>query len=558
MNILVVGNGFDLAHGLPTKYKDFLDFIEVMKILVSNNDINKKNQKINEISKEKYNKHVISFLKDEIKCANEDYSKFQKKKHIIKLSECIENNVWIYYFTYAKIIKDDWIDFESEISSVIQSIDYMRKYREKKEQSGERYCNKIYEAKENRMLKILQSQKIVLDNLTDNEHYDLLISILIDDLNKLTMALEIYLFYYIRNINIKELSVDIKELDIDGLLSFNYTDTYSRIYVKNKNIKENYIHGIATDNYDNTIGRNNMVLGIDEYLNDSKKDEEIEFIKFKKYYQRIYKKTGASYQSWIKEISENLDKDNSIYFFGHSLNITDGDIIRDLLLGRCLDNNEDYKKKIKIFIYYHNDEDYSRKIINLTRVIGQDELIRMVSGTEPIITFIQQKKSSNYKFVKEVEEAFLDELEKRRNDSSKNYMGAYFEHNKIFIGQTLFEFSIQEDSTENKKDTIYSLVIKVKPIFLFNESGPAIEQFGQQYIYCNKNDKGNNTYYIRSESKNIIVRVKEIDDLDRFYYILCENNKCIIKNNKNNIINHNYSIREAIKHIVGVTVDMFK
>ena len=24
MNILVIGNGFDLAHGLPTKYGDFL------------------------------------------------------------------------------------------------------------------------------------------------------------------------------------------------------------------------------------------------------------------------------------------------------------------------------------------------------------------------------------------------------------------------------------------------------------------------------------------------------------------------------------------------------
>ena len=24
MNILVIGNGFDLAHGLPTKYTDFL------------------------------------------------------------------------------------------------------------------------------------------------------------------------------------------------------------------------------------------------------------------------------------------------------------------------------------------------------------------------------------------------------------------------------------------------------------------------------------------------------------------------------------------------------
>ena len=28
MNILVLGNGFDLAHGLPTGYKDFLRFTD--------------------------------------------------------------------------------------------------------------------------------------------------------------------------------------------------------------------------------------------------------------------------------------------------------------------------------------------------------------------------------------------------------------------------------------------------------------------------------------------------------------------------------------------------
>ena len=28
MNILVIGNGFDLAHGLPTKYGDFWSFVE--------------------------------------------------------------------------------------------------------------------------------------------------------------------------------------------------------------------------------------------------------------------------------------------------------------------------------------------------------------------------------------------------------------------------------------------------------------------------------------------------------------------------------------------------
>ena len=37
MNILVLGNGFDLAHGLPTKYSDFLEFAKVMQKKISNN-----------------------------------------------------------------------------------------------------------------------------------------------------------------------------------------------------------------------------------------------------------------------------------------------------------------------------------------------------------------------------------------------------------------------------------------------------------------------------------------------------------------------------------------
>lgn len=36
MNILVIGNGFDLAHELPTKYVDFLEWIKAEYALYSN------------------------------------------------------------------------------------------------------------------------------------------------------------------------------------------------------------------------------------------------------------------------------------------------------------------------------------------------------------------------------------------------------------------------------------------------------------------------------------------------------------------------------------------
>ena len=34
MNIPMIGNGFDLAHGLPTQYKDFLMFAKMVKVAV--------------------------------------------------------------------------------------------------------------------------------------------------------------------------------------------------------------------------------------------------------------------------------------------------------------------------------------------------------------------------------------------------------------------------------------------------------------------------------------------------------------------------------------------
>ena len=48
MNIIVIGNGFDLAHGLPTKYTDFLEFVKVLNNVLEERNI-------------KYNQSLISY-----------------------------------------------------------------------------------------------------------------------------------------------------------------------------------------------------------------------------------------------------------------------------------------------------------------------------------------------------------------------------------------------------------------------------------------------------------------------------------------------------------------
>ena len=36
MNLFIIGNGFDLAHGLPTKYWEFMEFVLAFKYLKKN------------------------------------------------------------------------------------------------------------------------------------------------------------------------------------------------------------------------------------------------------------------------------------------------------------------------------------------------------------------------------------------------------------------------------------------------------------------------------------------------------------------------------------------
>ena len=116
MNILVIGNGFDLAHGLPTRYTDFLEFIKVIKQSLSKN-------KLAGIDWGNIDAEVKKFLiSNKGKVQEKLFSDWQIWENFIN------NNIWIKHFlaVYKKRENDGkngWIDFESEISEVIQSLD---------------------------------------------------------------------------------------------------------------------------------------------------------------------------------------------------------------------------------------------------------------------------------------------------------------------------------------------------------------------------------------------------------------------------------------------------
>lgn len=351
MNLLVIGNGFDLAHGFPTSYKDFLKFI-------SDEDLS-----------DKFCKVGYDLINSEIFA-----------QEILRL---VDNNFWIEHFMEISDCGENWIDFESEISRIIQEIDDLRieinSYYQKS------FDEEPYDFFARVKLRFSESLEGVISwtDVLEKTYITDLKNILLKDLDRVTRCLEIYLSAYVNKLEPASKLDMLKDLDITHVLSFNYTNSFERLYRKN-GVSFHYIHGKAEQK--NSVDSCNMILGIDEYLQHDEKDLDNEFIQFKKFYQRIYKGTGAQYKKWLKMSSKKIkssvseNNGNNIYILGHSLDVTDKEILRELL---CHRNSN-------IFIIYHDKKSMGDKISNIIKVIGEDELIEKTYSYCPVIQFIEQ------------------------------------------------------------------------------------------------------------------------------------------------------------------------
>lgn len=411
MNILVIGNGFDLAHELPTKYTDFLEFIKSFTDCYEN--VKKGTVHLVYCNT---NNQVNSFLKKWFSAYYENengQSKDEKKataKIIEEFYDHIKDNFWIKYFLQNNMRgNENWIDFESEISNVVKSItDKMHGLDKNNNYS---LYDKVtdWPSNPNDVVRLYFEE-----NYGKEITYKIVRDKLEEDLHKLIRAFEIYLVEYVEKINIKIFSPNIKKIaeisyenidSVSKVISFNYTNIYEKVYLGKYSTASalfmDYIHGKA--DISNTIELNNMVLGIDEYLGKKRRNKNIEFISFKKFYQRIHKQTGCIYKKWVDDIRESWDREtednkaqirkcistgilnnkkiNKLYIFGHSLDITDKDILRDLILN---DN-------VYTTIYYHSKDAMGQQIANLVKVIGQDELIKRTGGSTKTIKFVPQQ-----------------------------------------------------------------------------------------------------------------------------------------------------------------------
>lgn len=380
-NILIVGNGFDLAHGLPTRYMDFMDYLSMAETLYENKTDFLAHPDKNAIEgyiNRRY-KNVDTTLRSNL------IGKYDSKwlnSFPMQLSRVFsERNCWYEYFEYLirknQLQGVNWIDFEAEISKVVQKIEHSLIIEKDKSYSTQNIS--LYPINRETHKEILfKFMKAKTYDFKSNE-FASFIAQLENDLSDFINALDYYIAF-IDGFSVEKRVIDIQEIDVDKVISFNYTDTYRRLYYPDMlDERIHFIHGKSNRKLGDSASK--LVLGTNDTLSDQEKDSNTSCLKFKKYFQRIYKRTGNDYKMFLKDALERKKvsgESTQSYFFGHSLAATDGDVIRRVI------EASDY-----VVIFYHDDRQHREAITNLVTVLGRDKLIEYA---EERIEFRKQRE----------------------------------------------------------------------------------------------------------------------------------------------------------------------
>ncbi|MBP3946587.1 AbiH family protein [Psychrobacter sp. K31L] len=117
--ILILGNGFDLAHFLPTKYDHFMHAMRNVEAYSQDTPMTFQELYTDLISNENYFfGNTINFYKTE-----DVVLPLEKVK---ELQDKLKKNGWFQYFkSYIDSGIDTWIDFENEMETVLDAVCHM-------------------------------------------------------------------------------------------------------------------------------------------------------------------------------------------------------------------------------------------------------------------------------------------------------------------------------------------------------------------------------------------------------------------------------------------------
>lgn len=435
--IVIIGNGFDLRHFLPTKYNHLITILREIETL-----------DFNIISKVSFENLFGKLFKEKDKEFYEKINEFYETSEIIfniqelkSIQDRIKINNW---FQYLKSVEDNkietWIDFETEIIRVLFVIsNYFELFNDERfDKINEQVEFKhkihyiVYKNSDRSFFKN-KFQKNILGffNLIsiNNSDYSLLNNdyiVVIDNeiqyfrekdfFDEIYKSLEKFVGIfndYIENVvnvfyeyfkedkkeNFIALKNDFLFDKVSRIYSFNYTNTFTKLYSFKDSQKEklrkisknidlenhiifngiDFLHGKSIKSWDNNLEKLEIVLGVND-IDPLLKNHKL--FQFTKYFQKLHKNTDYLFlDEKIQNIEGGLIYDEfEFYFWGHSLDVSDKEYIEDIF--KIV---KDTRSRIKIF--YHSISGKADQLKNLLNIIDKNIIESMMKKNK--LTFIE-------------------------------------------------------------------------------------------------------------------------------------------------------------------------
>lgn len=375
--IIIIGNGFDLAHGLPTSYKNFINWYmdEWVQKLRSCHQRRESDElceyrsmigdwynilfeNYNIITKQPDGKSLISLIK---RNANFQYN---QSRFLEAITKCIEKNNWVdIEKEYYNLLSKDFGSSDNE------SIEQLNRELECLKNNLIAYLNevekglineyiidnnikeKIFEPINPRDISIEAKEKFEFfknNRLAHDSHYKSL-------LNKYNTY---KLLKDIDQRNSKELYLP----DSILLLNFNYTKT-ADLYLPNEDIfKVNHIHGMLSNPESIIFGYGDE---LDENYKKLLKDNNNEYLK------NIKSINYLNYTNYREMLSYIESAPYQIYIMGHSCGLSDKTLLNTLF-------EHENCVSIKPFYYINAEgrDNYTDIVQNISRNFTDMKLMR--------------------------------------------------------------------------------------------------------------------------------------------------------------------------------------
>lgn len=391
-DILILGNGFDLACGYKTAYDDFYNFLK----LATNTDTTIFLSNFNTL-----------FPQINIDNAQELLVKF---KNLI--DNDYKENIFIQYFLNYNTYLNSWVAFEKELLCIAKGFDAFFEALKNYDKAGP-LCNDFnWKVKNNsealRVFSFIKSCKFytIDESLEDGsatffeftikelsglnaiqwqvateKYIDEFIDYIYNDLNAFSDLFAIYL-HIVTLQNLNDIEFNFKA---DKIVNFNYTNTYNKKLSAQKETEICYLNGSIEAKMDNIVfgfnsDENFKNSGLDTLSKSSQRiDKKTDFIKLKKY-------LPDEKDTWYEV---------KIGVYGHSLDKADKDTLNMIFTTY---------KNVAIDVYYLNNKSKKSLIGNLKNILTQSKFNALSANNQ--INFISCSAQEEYDDVSDEDDLF--------------------------------------------------------------------------------------------------------------------------------------------------------